>query len=319
MAGWLLGGALALAALGGAGLLVSSWWRDAEVAVEVVGPLPAEGVHIGVPADYRVRAVLPWHRRPYGRPEVLATEPLQVVGTPAWHWRGLGAGKWTWEAEIVVQAYGFEPSGTSRVSLHFTADRQGRSVPVVVDLPAPRLLRRQIGETERELATAGELGPPSSQSGRSGWYWLGLAVVLLAVAGVLVAIWRAKETGGLPPKPCWELAELALQRLEERLPMPAEAFFVELSDIVRDYLEARFLVPAAERTTPEFISMVGGGAWLTPGQRDRLGEFLLAADLVKFAQAEATLEQMGAALERAAGLVAETRPPTGGDTAAEEC
>lgn len=70
---------------------------------------------------------------------------------------------------------------------------------------------------------------------------------------------------------------LAHSRLEE--------FYVELSSIVRAYLEARFSVRAPEMTTEEFLQAAHGGSALTGEQRGSLQVFLSEADLVKFARA----------------------------------
>jgi hypothetical protein len=66
-------------------------------------------------------------------------------------------------------------------------------------------------------------------------------------------------------------------------PEKVDAFFVELSSIVRWYLEDRFDLRAPELTTEEFLGSMSGSPDLTPEHQPLLRDFLRRADLVKFA------------------------------------
>jgi hypothetical protein len=104
---------------------------------------------------------------------------------------------------------------------------------------------------------------------------------------------------------------LADSRLEE--------FYVELSSIVRSYLEARFAVRAPEMTTEEFLQAAHGGSALTGEQRGSLQVFLTEADLVKFARAHPdTLdaERAWTAAEHFVKATAERPSEENGDAAA---
>lgn len=63
-----------------------------------------------------------------------------------------------------------------------------------------------------------------------------------------------------------------------------DRFFSELSYIVRQYIEARFCIHAAEMTTPEFLMVVKNDHKLTLEQKQVLREFLDCCDMVKFAK-----------------------------------
>ena len=80
--------------------------------------------------------------------------------------------------------------------------------------------------------------------------------------------------------------ERALQRLRSAPRTTAaeiEAFYVEVSAVLRLYLEERFGLRAPERTTEEFLRELESGAALAREHRAELKQFLSQCDLVKFA------------------------------------
>ena len=86
-------------------------------------------------------------------------------------------------------------------------------------------------------------------------------------------------------------------------------FYVELSGIVRAYLENRYELHAPEQTTEEFIREAGASGLLSPEHRRLVIDFLTQCDLVKFARAEPSSSDMHEAFNAAERLVRETRPP----------
>jgi hypothetical protein len=98
-----------------------------------------------------------------------------------------------------------------------------------------------------------------------------------------------------------------------------EEFYIELSTIVRSYLEARFSVRAPEMTTEEFLQAAHGGSALTGEQRGSLQVFLTEADLVKFARAHpdaSEAERAWMAAEDFVTATAEQAPEEDGDATA---
>jgi hypothetical protein len=78
----------------------------------------------------------------------------------------------------------------------------------------------------------------------------------------------------------------ALQRLRgssRTTRAEVEAFYVDVSRVLRDYLEERFGLRAPERTTEEFLRELEGGDQLARDHRAELERFLSQCDLVKFA------------------------------------
>ena len=87
-------------------------------------------------------------------------------------------------------------------------------------------------------------------------------------------------------------------------------FYVELTMVVRRYLERRYGIRAPSQTTEEFLVAAKGSDALPQATVGRLGAFLEASDLIKFAGAETSVEASAAAAGSArAYLLAEAEPP----------
>ncbi|HLY37551.1 MAG TPA: hypothetical protein VKU61_05915 [Candidatus Binatia bacterium] len=143
-------------------------------------------------------------------------------------------------------------------------------------------------------------------------YWLLGGALLLAVALAALlhrVLNRPRRAGAAPPPTPHEVAARALADLKRRN-LPAEGAFKDyystLSDIVRVYLEQRFRLRAPEMTTEEFLLATARDGWLERTHRQRLGEFLVESDLVKFARHRPTIADADRAWEAAARFVEET-------------
>ncbi|MCX8073918.1 MAG: BatD family protein [Candidatus Binatia bacterium] len=142
---------------------------------------------------------------------------------------------------------------------------------------------------------------------------------LLALAAALWFLFnRPKKAYVVPPPPPHEIALRALDRLWARHDLQEgrwEPYYVELSSIVRKYLEERFHLRAPEMTTEEFLAAARTDSRLTAAQRELLADFLVQADLVKFARAVPSFADAEAAYRSARRFVDETKLTT---TAEEE-
>ena len=86
-----------------------------------------------------------------------------------------------------------------------------------------------------------------------------------------------------------------------------QAYYVELSGIIRRYIEERFSIRAPEMTTEEFLRSLGSSAQLESEHRQLLADFLNACDMVKFARYGPSLKEAEEAMGSAEKFVAETR------------
>ncbi|MFQ5665534.1 MAG: BatD family protein [Candidatus Binatia bacterium] len=157
------------------------------------------------------------------------------------------------------------------------------------------------------------------------WRPYGTAAGALILAGLLgmgffYLLNRPRRQRVLPSRPAHEVALAALNRLRARHLIDAgqfEAYYVELSTIVRRYLEERFRVRAPEMTTEEFLTAVAHDGRLLAAHRRLLAEFLVQADLVKFARHQPAKQDSEAAYAAARRFVEETRPSAASQPDAE--
>ena len=80
-------------------------------------------------------------------------------------------------------------------------------------------------------------------------------------------------------------------------------FYVDLTGIVRRFIESTTGVHAAEQTTEEFLREISSSDRFERDQRSRLQSFLESADLVKFAAHRPMEEDIDAAFDRACDFI----------------
>lgn len=184
-------------------------------------------------------------------------------------------------------------------------------------IPSPTLTVRELTEAEIEAAERFDAALPELDPAvvapvwRRGWFWATLAGAVL-LGGLIGFTLRRRAVLGLEPeKTPWEIALARLQALRERgLAERREygRFYVDLSAILRYYIEARFNLHAAERTTPEFLREVAESGVFDARQQDFLAAFLKQCDYVKFARLESSTEEMIDWFKQVTQFVNETKP-----------
>jgi hypothetical protein len=142
-------------------------------------------------------------------------------------------------------------------------------------------------------------------------------IPLLVIAGLLVAgsgyaawRWDRRRRHAVAKLPF----EIALERLEQARafmhPAGGREFSIEVSSIVRDYIESRFLVMAAHRTTDEFLhDLLESADSLLAAHQELLADFLQSCDLAKFGGWSLPQLDMEAMLQGARRFVIESAPP----------
>lgn len=161
-------------------------------------------------------------------------------------------------------------------------------------------------ELEPPLDRLDPLARPAEQS----WSWLLALAILLATAAPFAwrrwVAWRTRARR----RSAYEIAHGRLQALLTR-PLPGademDRFFVELSGIIRRYLEDRFELHAPELTTEEFLDVAAGSPDLNAGHKGFLRGFLRNADQVKFARHVPDAATVETALASAGNFLEQTR------------
>ena len=138
------------------------------------------------------------------------------------------------------------------------------------------------------------------------WRLVGLSLLaLLAAAAALYGLYalsrylarRVREHRMSPIERAWaELARLMKKGLPKR--GRYKDFYVELTMVVRRYVQRRYGIKAPHLTTEEFLRECSASNGAV-GASASLKGFLESADLVKFAGVEATVEMADAAAEAA--------------------
>ncbi len=124
--------------------------------------------------------------------------------------------------------------------------------------------------------------------------------VLAALLGYLSWRW-IKRRRQAPATPDFEVALARLEAARALMqPGRARDFSIEVSAAVREYIERRFRVMAAHRTTHEFLhDLVLSSNPGLAAHRELLGEFLQSCDLAKFGGWNLEIDQMTTMLESA--------------------
>lgn len=171
-----------------------------------------------------------------------------------------------------------------------------------------------VGTGAPRMQDIRDIRPPFHFSQK--WLWLLgiLAWCLLSLGGAAIWSWRRRRA--LARR--MAAHEVALARLREAQslmsPDQAGAFSIAVSDVIRTYIEQRFEIRAAHRTTPEFLGdCVSEAEGLLAAHRQILELFLRHCDLAKFARWVLSVPEMADMLASAVDFVIETAqcpPPT---------
>jgi hypothetical protein len=239
--------------------------------------------------------------------------------------------------QLIVQTYTLDApaSGRQRIPpLRFemtdqrSADHAGKPQEVLTDEVPIEIAPVKAEAIDAKLDPA--LGDLDTDFG--GTPWIAIIGILGAVAVVgsgSVLLWRAirSRRNLAKQRSAYDEAVYKLRVLEDRgapATDDADAWFVELSAIVRDYLEHRFVIRAPELTTEEFLLVlsapdqeVGRGALigsaggarpeLSLDHRGLLTSFLERCDRVKFAGYRPDADESLATLKAARAFVEDTR------------
>ena len=146
-------------------------------------------------------------------------------------------------------------------------------------------------------------------------FTLALFAAILILAGMYLYLKKKyKEfiVNVIPKKTPYEKAVERLMILKKKgLPEKGmfTEYYVELSNIVRYYLEDRFNLRAPEMTTEEFLNKVRAGWDITSVKKTFLKDFLSHCDLVKFAKYGPSTDEAILSLKSAEKFLEETKEP----------
>jgi hypothetical protein len=135
-----------------------------------------------------------------------------------------------------------------------------------------------------------------------------LLAILLAVAILAYFLWpNPKSRVARPPLPK-ELARGRLEKAKARISTDSSYdFSVEISDILRSFIEQQFGIKAVRQTTMEFLNEASQTSHFDLAHQEKLRHFLVACDAIKFARLAAEQEESEALFEQASAFVEEVK------------
>ncbi|MCD6064448.1 MAG: hypothetical protein K0R82_2359 [Flavipsychrobacter sp.] len=180
----------------------------------------------------------------------------------------------------------------------------------------PLLVQTVAVDTTQPFKGIKEIMPVKSTWLDYIWYIIGALVFLILLAVIIIYFVKNKKVEApvvAPPPPKESLQEQALRMLAalERKQLwqggQVKEYYVELTDILRGYIEARFNTPAMELTTDDMLESARLNREMNR-HAELLGTILYTADLAKFAKAQPLPHEHTNAMELAIKFVHETKP-----------
>lgn len=116
--------------------------------------------------------------------------------------------------------------------------------------------------------------------------WTGIAVAILILSVLLYYVIKKlrNPTPTIPTTPK-QVAQRELLKLSQSIEtVEDENFAVQLSQILRDYIEAQYNLPSSKSTTQEFFQILAKKNPFSSDQSEQLNQFLALCDQVKFAR-----------------------------------
>jgi hypothetical protein len=146
--------------------------------------------------------------------------------------------------------------------------------------------------------------------------WGSIIFAAFVILTILLYVWHRKRAGKSllpnkvePERPADEIAIQALDALKESDLLhegKVKEYYIQLSDIIRRYIEGRYFIHALELTTYQLIKKLAD-AEMDSDDIQLVQNFLDECDLVKFAKYIPTAEENDTYLEHAYTIVRQTR------------
>ena len=313
----LLSSAIIAVAFWGSGIIFAMLKPAAPEIPQITELIPAEKIPVGSDVKIRFEATVPENRTissaaldvPSG---VTVVVPLDKT-RKKWLWN-----RSVWQFSALIRALdpGEIPEGQVKLSLS-PAKRGGEPEVFTVAVPA---FSAVIPNTEKpgSVLELSDVMPelrqnyPQVRKHLAKYKYIYITAAVLLIIVIVMIIRNLKKLRDVPELSCWDAALAALDALHTEIRhgdiLPV-AGYNALMDILRNYLELRFDLPASRQTTAEFIpELTRNDSPLPEKYRMLLSSFLNNVDLIRFAKAPADLEKLDDAVRQLCGFVSATVP-----------
>ena len=157
-----------------------------------------------------------------------------------------------------------------------------------------------------------DIRPPVALPEHHVWLFILLIILFIFFVFFILRYYRGKKPQTQKPVIIKKPWDVALERLESLLNKnfiahgKVKEFYIEIGDIVRHYIEERFLWKAPEMTTSEFLEYIKQQGHLNIDHKSLLKDFLNCCDMVKFAQYGPTEKEIEDSVVAAKRFIEET-------------
>jgi len=176
------------------------------------------------------------------------------------------------------------------VALQYRASSGEMQTDYFPDAPVTMASLLETSSSAGEAAELRDIKGPVAVPANRLWFWIAVcACAALLLAATVLWWWSSHRRGASqkprPPAHATALARLGELRRQHLLEDQRVAeYYVQLSAVIREYIEARFHLRAPEMTSDEFLLVAQRDPRLSAPDRASLQGFLNEADLVKFAR-----------------------------------
>ena len=140
--------------------------------------------------------------------------------------------------------------------------------------------------------------------------WILVAIILYVYNKFFKKKKAAVSLPKIPDRPAYEIAIEELQKIEEAKYWQqglTKKYYIEVTDVIRQYIERRFSIFAMEQTTDEILSYFDRDI-SKEEEKEKLRFLLRLADMVKFAKVLPLASENETSLQYAYSFVNNTRP-----------
>jgi len=268
---------------------------------------PGEEISLGEPLKVTVILRAPWDKYP-ADVQIKPSHGSQLYGAPEIVKEKREWGYTLWKVRFSIQAFstGLIPEGSFTIASYSHSNQNVDTL----SLKIPEFKSLEIKNTSDNLNIAGKV-PVQKFAEKSKVIFLIIAFIAVVIALILFLLFRRKKSS-IRIFSSWEKAIVNLNQLkcdyQSGILNPLKCVSL-LTDIVRDYLEERFKIHAPKQTTYEFLSnMESPNSPLNNKDRNFLREFMMSADMIKFAKYDANKDMIESSINRAVQLVTESIP-----------